>query len=362
MVSVRKLPSGAFQARLMINGITYANTFDSLDDAKDWILLTRAAALTKRLPTRITVREYAARWMTTYDEAPSSTRKWHQGNLDRYILPVIGQRRLSDVNPTDISRMLNGIRARISAAAADSAYRTASVLFNCAVADDLAMRSPVRSKRHRPRRQKEPPAFLERHEARAVLMQLQGWHRDTALIQVSLGARFGEIAGLTPHDVDLARGCITIRRRFYEGTVRSTKNHRLRTLELPAITIPTIERLIREAGDVEPIPPLGDRELDAEPFRRRWLIQTSTGRPPHNSAFDKALRIACEGAGVRRISSHALRHTYVSWMIDEGHSADKIAFWIGDTPATVRMVYSHMLEASSEPAAATIDQALGGFA
>jgi hypothetical protein len=51
---------------------------------------------------------------------------------------------------------------------------------------------------------------------------------------------------------------------------------------------------------------------------------------------------------------------FVSWnMIDEGYSADKIAFWIGDTPHTVRLVYSHMLEGSSAPAAAAIDHALG---
>ncbi len=47
--------------------------------------------------------------------------------------------------------------------------------------------------------------------------------------------------------------------------------------------------------------------------------------------------------------------------IDEGYSADKIAFWIGDTPQTVRLVYAHMLEASSAPAAAAMDAALGGF-
>lgn len=34
-------------------------------------------------------------------------------------------------------------------------------------------------------------------------------------------------------------------------------------------------------------------------------------------------------------------------MIDEGHTAERIAFWIGDTPATVQDVYSHMLEESS---------------
>lgn len=49
-------------------------------------------------------------------------------------------------------------------------------------------------------------------------------------------------------------------------------------------------------------------------------------------------------------------------MIDEGHSADKIAFWMGDTPPTVRAVYAHVLEASSAPAAAAIDAVLGDLA
>lgn len=224
------------------------------------------------------------------------------------------------------------------------------------------MRSPVRSKKHRPRRQREAHVVLERQEARQLLLHLRGWHRDTALLQLALGARVGEIGGLTPHDIDLRRRRVTIRRRHYRGTVRATKNHRMRALELPTMTLPTIERLIEAAaGDVRPIPPLDDREHDAGQFLRRWLIQTSTGRPANDSAYDKALVKACVSAAVPRVSSHGLRHTYVSWMIDEGHSADKVAFWIGDTPATVRSVYAHMLEASSAPAAASIDDALSGI-
>ena len=257
--------------------------------------------------------------------------------------------------------MLNDVRERVSVAAADSAYRTCSVLFNAAVADDVVVRSPVRSRKHRPRRQPEPPVVLECPQARQMLLHLRGWQRDTALLQLALGARFGEISGLTPHDVDLVRRRITIRCRYYNGTVRATKNHRLRTLELPATTTSTLELRARAAGDVELIRPLGDREHEALPFLRRWLIQTATGRPPSHSSFTKALAEACAAAGVPRISSHGLRHTYVSWMVDDGHSADKIAFWIGDTPATVRAVYAHMLEASSAPAAASIDAALDGL-
>lgn len=120
--------------------------------------------------------------------------------------------------------------------------------------------------------------------------------------------------------------------------MRATKNHRRRTLELPGILCSPLERLIREADAPPPISKLEDRELDATPFVRRWLIQTRTGRPPSLTAYNRALVKACAVAGAPHVSSHGLRHTYMSWMIDEGHSADKITFWIGDTPHTVRLV------------------------
>ena len=360
-MSIRKLPSGSYEARVMVNGVRYAATVPTRGDAEDWVKVIRAKAVTGGLPQRITVKQYSMRWMATYEGSPTSTRLFHQGNLDRHILPVLGSRLVADVNPTEIHRLLNGLKASVSVATADAVYRTCSALFNAAVADDVMVKSPVRSKVHRPRRQREAKLVLERPEARRLLLHLKGWHRDTALLQLALGARVGEIGGLTPHDVDLRRQRVTIRRRHYRGTVRATKNHRMRTLELPAITLPTIERLIDAVGDVPPIPPLDDREHDADQFRTHWLIQTSTGRPVNYSAYDKALITACASAGVPRVSSHSLRHTYVSWMIDEGHSADKVAFWIGDTPDTVRSVYSHMLAESSAPAAASIDDALAGL-
>lgn len=362
-MSVDQLASGAWRARLMINGRRYAEIFSTREQAEDWEVVRRAKAITGSLPGHATVSQYAGRWIAGYETAPVNTRTFHERHL-RQVLAELGELQVATVVPTDITRFLNRIIDAKGAAEADRVYRTTSALFGAAYADGLCPNgSPVRSKRHRPRRQASPHVVLERPQARAMLLQLGGWQRDTALLQLSLGARFGEIAGLTPHDVNLATGRIAIRRRFSysAGTVRATKNHRHRELDIPTSTRPTLERLIREACDPPPIPDLMDRELDAEQFRRQWLIQTRTGRPPANSAFNKDIKAACRAAGVPGLSSHGLRHTYVSWMIDEGYTAEQIAFWIGDTPQTVMQVYAHMLEASSAPAAAVIDSALGGL-
>lgn len=185
--------------------------------------------------------------MAAYDTAPVNTRRYHRHNLDAWILPHLGRQPAATVTPTDITRLLNVIHEQKSAAAAERVHRTLSVLFRSAYPDDVIARVPTRSKRHRPRRQKPPHVVLERVEARTMLLQLGGWKRDAALLQLALGARFGEIAGLTPSDIDLRRGTVQIVRRVSTETVCANKNHRARTLELPGTARPTVERLIARA-------------------------------------------------------------------------------------------------------------------
>lgn len=72
-MSIRELASGSFQARLMIDGVRHSDTFATEQEAKDWVLVTKARSTTGALPRRVTVQEYAARWLTTYDAGPFAT-------------------------------------------------------------------------------------------------------------------------------------------------------------------------------------------------------------------------------------------------------------------------------------------------
>jgi hypothetical protein len=107
-MSYYQLPSGAYHVRLMINGVRYTATLPTREDAEDWQTLIRAKAVSGSLPRRISVTDYAARWMSTYDTAPMSTRSFHQGDLDRHILPALGSRSVAHVTPTEISRLVTG--------------------------------------------------------------------------------------------------------------------------------------------------------------------------------------------------------------------------------------------------------------
>lgn len=209
-MSIERLPSGKVRARVMIDGVKHAATFATVEEANGWIVLTRARRITGGIPRRISLGGYAARWLTLYDTAPTATRAFHRRNLDNHVLPPFGSRARADITPTEISGLLDHVRASVSAATADGVYHTCSALFNAAVGDDVLPRSLIRSRRRRPRRQLDLRVVLERAQAIDLLQQLAGWKRDTAFLQLALGARIGEVAGLTPRDVDLGRRPITI--------------------------------------------------------------------------------------------------------------------------------------------------------
>ena len=80
-MSIRQLPSGTWQARLTIDGRKHGQTFATREEAKDWEVLTHARAINGSLPRRLTVQEYAVRWLSGYDGAPLNTRGFHDTNL-----------------------------------------------------------------------------------------------------------------------------------------------------------------------------------------------------------------------------------------------------------------------------------------
>jgi hypothetical protein len=68
----------------------HAGTFDTRDQADDWLIVTRARSITGNLPAKTTVRTYGARWLAHYDIGPAATKTFHEQNLRLHIYPALG--------------------------------------------------------------------------------------------------------------------------------------------------------------------------------------------------------------------------------------------------------------------------------
>lgn len=110
-MSIRRTRWGGYQARVMIDGRQFTATLPSREEARDWERIVRARAVTGMLPRRTTVRDYAAHWIVGYDTAPINTRVFHEVNL-AHIVAALGATRVSEVTPSDITRLINNLVAR----------------------------------------------------------------------------------------------------------------------------------------------------------------------------------------------------------------------------------------------------------
>ncbi|EGQ3431615.1 tyrosine-type recombinase/integrase, partial [Staphylococcus pseudintermedius] len=67
------------------------------------------------------------------------------------------------------------------------------------------------------------------------------------------------------------------------------------------------------------------------------------------NAVNKSLNNTCEKLGIKKITSHAIRHTHCSFLLSKGVSIQYISKRLGHKNIKVTLeVYSHLLEESFE--------------
>lgn len=144
------------------------------------------------------------------------------------------------------------------------------------------------------------------------------------LVQLVAGLRFSEVRALEKVDLDGASGGVHIRRSQARKKTGTPKNKRPRFQPLPEVIV---ERLKAYALTTE-----GPR-----------LFVGDGGGPLSNNVLNRALRAACQGAGVREVTSHGLRRTAGTRYAYEGASQLYVAKMLGhaDLKSTARYTKVH---------------------
>lgn len=165
---------------------------------------------------------------------------------------------------------------------------------------------------------------------------------DIALLALHTGMRFGEISGLTWDRVHLTKQL---------AQLLDTKTGDPRTVFL---TEPVIEMLRRRSLDTKGCRYVfpGSKKVDGEfapiPF------------PP--STIKRAIDALGFNAGVtdprQRISFHSLRHTFASWLVEQGESIRLVGDLLGHKTLTMTVRYSHVSADAQKAAVAALGKRL----
>ncbi len=205
---------------------------------------------------------------------------------------------------------------------------------------------------------KRTPTVLASDEISRLLKQLEGRYLLTAKLQYGAGLRLGELVKLRVKDIDLNRGVMTI---------RGGKGDKDRTSMIPEslkaeladhlVTIRQVWQNDREQGRAGVAISGGlERKFSraGEDWNWFWLFPAnSESTDPetgvirrhhlHAKVFNEAVKRAAQRAHLnKRVTSHVLRHSFATHLLENGTDLRTIQTLLGHQDVTTTEIYTHV--------------------
>lgn len=272
---------------------------------------------------------------------PSTIRTYAE-KLDAYVLPALGDYRLSELRRPEVQALADQM---LAAGLAPSTVRNAidplRAIYRRAIQRDEVAINPTTSL-DLPASRKKRDRIATPTEARALLEALPASERATWATAFYAGLRRGELRALRCMDVDLGRSEISVARSWdqHEGPIDPKSDASARTIPLLAVLRDFLDEHLlatgRSGGDLV----LGRTAADA--------FVASTVR-------NRALA-AWERARLTPITLHECRHTFASLLIASGENPKAVQEFMGHSTITETFDrYGHLFPGARDEARARMD-------
>jgi integrase len=328
----------------------------------------KMAQLRKRLDagdpikdTTMTVAAWLDDWISK--ALPASDRK--QATIDLYasmarkhLVPVLGERRLDKIRPSDIEALIVTKRqAGLAQSTVRTIYTVLRSALDIAVRDGLLARNPAAAVR-RPAVDRQDASYLSVDQAHRLLEEMRGDRLESLFrLMLATGLRRGEALALHWCDIDLERAMLRVRwtltrtsKGLQLGEPKTEKSRR--TVPLPRSTVEVLRaHRSRQASE---------KLAAAEVWQDSDLVfTTEIGTPlePRNvlRQFDQLAR----RAGLRDVHLHTLRHSTASFLLAAGTHTKVVQEHLGHSSYAITAdIYSHVAPEQRREAADRLDEAL----
>lgn len=192
-----------------------------------------------------------------------------------------------------------------------------------------------------PHRKKIEDKYMESEEVNELLstMTVEKWH-DLTKFQILTGMRIGEALALTVSDLDTDKRIINVSKNYdmvNEIVSESPKNApSIREVFIQDELLPLCSKIKRNAIKYKIY---SGSEV---------LFQDKDGRYDY-WAYNKYLKSKTESIIGRRLTTHALRHTHVSLLAEQGIDFDTIARRVGHEDSEItKEIYFHVTKKLKE--------------
>lgn len=351
IITLSRHPGTGKLTRRSVYGKTQKEVAKKLADLKK-----QQAEGTLRAPDRTTVADWAQLYLeNAKGRLKAGTYESYEMNIQRYVLPQIGNIRLEKLTALDVATMVDTLAKERGLRTSQYARTLTSMMLNYAVGLDVIPRNVAKNTRP-PKAKREEMKFWQPSEVRTFLQAIKG-HRLEALFKLALttGMRKAELLGLRWRDL--------------KGDTLSIRQTVVRVGYNPYVDTPKTqagERDLFLASDI--LAALAQRRQEYEVERAAagsgWeendlMFGDVNGKPHVPWYLDYHWRALRDGCDVTPIRFHDIRHTYASLAIASGMDVRMLAERLGHADASITLkVYAHVFAGQRRRAAISLGSLL----
>ena len=355
--SVRKLPSGKYQARYTApNGktLTAPVTFETLGTARKFLSLKESEIITNTWNpsakhSNSTFGEFSQVWISQRDLKPRTFE--HYGKiLDKYLLPVFGSERLTSLSSDQIKDWYSSLGSNTPTLKAHT-YGLLRTILNTAVEDGVIQANPchIRGAGTSKRVIKIREASLE--ELEIIILEMPERLKVMTCLAAWCAMRFGELVELRRKDLEINLeadyGIIRIRRgatrasgKTILGSPKSVAG--IRDVAIPPHLLPIVQSHLDNFVGSSPEALLfsgrDGKTLQPSSLYGALEYTDQKGRVHPGWGFYKARNVA----GRDDLRWHDLRHTGAVYAAIEGATLAELMGRLGHSSAAAAMRYQHV--------------------
>jgi integrase len=344
--SVRRLPSGRWQARYLLDDgrrLKSPRTFATKTDATLWLdnARTDLAAGLRSDPERgrQTLDVYAQGWLKEHAQISERTREIYTHQIEDHILaridedvPALGVQQLNSLTSELIRSWYLALMVNRTPSIAAKAYVRLRQILTQAVDDDRIAKNPCRIRRGGVERHAEQ-RFATVAELLTLARNVPNRYKAMILTAGLGGLRQGELLALRRADLDLEDSLVYVRRKrqildsgaILENAPKTQAGRR-------AVSLP--EPLVAELRS--------HLDLYVDAPSMSYVFTSSEGTPIERNNFRRRIWIpAVEASAMDGFHFHELRHTAGTLAARTGATTKELMARLGHASPQAAMIYQH---------------------
>ncbi|MEZ0363422.1 tyrosine-type recombinase/integrase [Mycobacterium sp. pUA109] len=341
-------------------GQEHTKAFARKTDAQRWIDEVTAAVVTGQYVDpgagQITFRDYAERWRKMQVHRRNSVAHV-ETMLRRHAYPTLGDRRLSEILPSDVQAWVKGLK--LAPATVGVVHGLVSTVMKAAIRDRRIIGNPCDGTKL-PKAERKKVIPLPTEQVAAIHDAMPPELRALITLAAGTGMRQGECFGLTVDRVRFLERTVNVDRQLVTVSGHGSKLAPPKTaasnriIPLPQVVVDAL------AAHLAEFPAVAFTE-GAEPVE---LVFTLAGKPITRAVFGHRWRAATAKLKLPpRSGLHLLRHYYASLLIRHGESVKTVQSRLGHASAVETLdTYSHLWPDSDDRTRDAIDSVLGSAA